>query len=229
MQEQMDLGWRFFYPCLANVVVGCHDDRWGRMVFACSSVFRGSDRWSRGTGSLGACIQVKGAYMKLMETKTLSRRVGVVPPPPAPVQPQRAVLSPTELDRLQLVVYIPDANDPPPVDPSNCPTLPVDVTRLAYPPIYLSTHETTCVTCQETFIPPREGNAIMLKADPLGLLGCGHVFYLSVKTMFQCRVIVADEFRLNIVISGCWWVLVIVHFATDRFEIRGTRRRSGQG
>ena len=132
------------------------------------------------------------------------RRVGVIPPPPAPEAPrapQSEVLTPEELSRLKLVVYLPDPNESPAGTPSTVVATPsdegksegildvtntpmesrrsIDRSRLAHPPVYLTSHHATCVICQENYIEPREGKTILLKAEPLRQLGCGHIFHVS--------------------------------------------------
>lgn len=52
------------------------------------------------------------------------------------------------------------------------------MTRLPYPPVYLDDDKALCVICQENFKPPAEGRTIMLKAQPLRQLGCGHSFHV---------------------------------------------------
>lgn len=127
------------------------------------------------------------------------RKIGLLPtPPPAegPRAPRPEPLQPEELNKLKVVCYVAEPVDPNPEvakrsssstpatptgvtsNPVSASTArPVDYTRLPYPPIHLDSHHTTCAICQETFTPPQEGRTIMLKAEPLRLLGCGHVFH----------------------------------------------------
>jgi hypothetical protein len=55
------------------------------------------------------------------------------------------------------------------------------VSRLPYPPICLPLYssQSTCVICQEGYVPPREERAILLVVDRLKKLACGHVYHVS--------------------------------------------------
>lgn len=71
---------------------------------------------------------------------------------------------------LQISCYVPlKARDGP---------LKLDITRLPYPPTYLADDKATCAICQENFKPPAEARTIMLKAQPLRQLDCGHAFHV---------------------------------------------------
>lgn len=113
------------------------------------------------------------------------RRLHVLPTPPqpeAPCAPQPAPLTCDELNKLKVVCFVPDSDESPSQNASPTATLteaaePIDHSRLPYPPIQLKSYRSTCAICQEAFVPPRVGRAILLKADPLRLLGCGHVFH----------------------------------------------------
>jgi hypothetical protein len=83
------------------------------------------------------------------------------------------VLTRAEVDRLKLVVYLPA-----PHEAANMPLSTFDLTRLAHAPIYLPSHKATCAVCQETYEPPKEARTILLRAEPLRLLGCGHVYHV---------------------------------------------------
>lgn len=131
------------------------------------------------------------------------RKAGLITPPPEP-EPPRAplpeVLFPADLDKLELVIYLPDPNEPPinadgeEITPVRAP---IDPTRLAHRPIYLSTHRATCAICQEVFVAPVDGKTIMLKADPLRLLCCGHVYHVSCLDRGLCRVALISLERVH--------------------------------
>jgi len=111
-------------------------------------------------------------------------RLHILPTPPQaepPRAPPPAVLSLDELRKIKTVCYIPDPDEEPsePASPALTLVEPVDHSRLPFPAVQLKTHQSTCAICQESFLPPRASLAIMLKAEPLRLLGCSHVFHVG--------------------------------------------------
>ena len=110
--------------------------------------------------------------------------MGIITPTPEPEParlPQPEVLTRAEVDRLKMVVYLPD-----PREARTEPTPNLDLTRLAHSPSYLPSHKATCAICQETFEPPKEARTILLQAEPLRLLGCGHVYHVRGAIASNC-------------------------------------------
>lgn len=54
-----------------------------------------------------------------------------------------------------------------------------DWTRFPHPAHYLKANKAMCAICQENFTEPREVKRILYEAEPLRLLGCGHVYHVS--------------------------------------------------
>ena len=96
--------------------------------------------------------------------------------------------------------YVPDPNETPTRSPSmpETPDLaysigglggslytPVDLSRLPLPAIYLGSDRNTCAICQENYTPPFEGQRILLKADILRVLGCGHAFHVRALLVYN--------------------------------------------
>lgn len=105
-----------------------------------------------------------------MKLQNALQRLGVMPAPVEPEPPRAAQPEPltqSELDRIKVVCYLPENSD-------------IPITRLPLPPVYLSGHQSTCAICQENFEEPKEGRTILLKADKLRQLGCGHVYHVSI-------------------------------------------------
>ena len=120
----------------------------------------------------------------LTNVQALLRRMGVVTPPPEPEParpPQPDVLTVVELAKIPLVVYLPDPVETASSSVEGMGTIPapIDPSRLAYPAVYLDSHLSTCAICQEQFNSPKESRTILLKAEPLRQLGCGHVYHVS--------------------------------------------------
>lgn len=117
--------------------------------------------------------------------------MGILAEPPAPEPPRAAQpdpLTPAELHSIRVVCFLPrsptsTANDN---NQNNNASIRPDVTRLPYPPVYLAEESATCAICQENFQPPAEGRTIMLRAEPLRQLGCGHVFHVRSSLRRRC-------------------------------------------
>ena len=125
-----------------------------------------------------------------MGEKRVLRRLQILPRSPEPEfprAPRSAPLKPEELVKHKIVCFVPDveeydiASTTSPAPSAQTVSSPLDYTRLPYPPVYLKSHQSTCAICQECFTAPQIGRAILLKAEPLRLLGCGHVFHVSLQ------------------------------------------------
>lgn len=54
-----------------------------------------------------------------------------------------------------------------------------DWTRFPYPAHYLKPNKAICAICQENFTEPKVIRRILYEAEPLRILGCGHVYHVS--------------------------------------------------
>lgn len=108
------------------------------------------------------------------------------------------MLTQAEVDKIRLVVYLPE-----PHETADEPSPSTDLTRLAHAPMYLPSHKATCAICQEMFEPPREGRTILLQAEPLRLLGCGHVYHVSPASRQHGYQDLKLTSRPGVSINGC--------------------------
>lgn len=110
------------------------------------------------------------------------QRLGVLPPSPTPEPPRPprpSPLTPAEVARLRLVIFLPfpDSSRAESSTTSDTASPRIDPNRLAYPGIYLRDEQTTCAVCQESFAPPQAVLGIAVSGEPLRQLPCEHVYH----------------------------------------------------
>lgn len=151
--------------CKSTTLVGCTHRHRRRMGTAPPGILRGCYSRIR-----RCCGSGKPILPRLTDEQNTLQRLGITPAPAEPEEPRPAQPEPlnqSELDRIKLVCYLPESSE-------------VSVSRLPFPPVYLSANQSTCAICQENFEEPKEGRTILLKADKLRLLGCSHVYHVSI-------------------------------------------------
>ena len=77
-----------------------------------------------------------------------------------------------------------------------------DWTRFPYPAHYLKPNKAMCAICQENFTEPRVIRRILYEAEPLRILGCGHVYHVSSLNLLAPLEVNADRDRPNVWTSG---------------------------
>jgi hypothetical protein len=118
------------------------------------------------------------------------RRLPCLPTPPEPVParpPQPAPLTLGQLAKLPVVCYIPHTQSAETTEKdimADKQSVPVegkiwDQSRLPYPAHPLQEDQATCAICQENYTEPESVRRVLYQADPLRLLGCGHVYHVS--------------------------------------------------
>lgn len=157
------------------------------MGLVCPGVLRGRCRGHWRSCGVGESASYCDDPIPII-VQVVLRRLHIIPTPTPPEPPRSAPpkpLSLEELDKLKIVCFVPDPTEPPAEPSSPTPsrstivTEPFEPSRLPYPAIILKAHQSTCAICQENFSPPQAGRAILLKADPLRMLGCDHVFHVN--------------------------------------------------
>jgi len=155
---------------LPNALVGSDDSDGSGMVPLWSDRCGGPNHWSRRTSNLGTSPLSRRV---LLIKQTSLRRLPCFPTPvePEPARaPQPAPLTATELAKLPIVCYIPSED----TEKSEW-----DPSRFPYPAHPLATDQAMCAICQENYTEPEVVRRVLYQADPLRLLGCGHLYHVS--------------------------------------------------
>ena len=205
--------------CRAHAVVGDHDSCGGRLVPLVSDALRGC----RCSGRRCLCgrerppISIPSLITDANHQMTL-QRLGVLPPPPTPEPPRPprpSPLTPSQVARLKLVIFLPSPELGLSSD-SNLSSVPasprIDPAKLAYPAIYLREEQTTCAVCQETFAPPKAILGVAVSADPLRQLPCEHVYHVS--TALPVKHLGVDTSAIALM-SGCSEEVAVVRLVID--------------
>jgi hypothetical protein len=98
--------------------------------------------------------------------------------------PQPAPLTLGQLAKLPVVCYIPHTQSTEKDIMAEKPSFPIegkiwDQSRLPYPAHPLRKDQATCAICQENYTEPESVRRVLYQAEPLRLLGCGHVYHVS--------------------------------------------------
>jgi len=153
-----------------------------------------SVRSSLSSWSLELAVQLswyvsRSPVLKALTNQTTLRRLPCFPSPAEPESAraaQPAPLSAAELAKLPVVCYIPHPDPHSPTEKASMAekqSTPSahswDATRLPYPAHPLRSDRAMCAICQENFTEPESVRRVLYQAEPLRLLGCGHIYHVS--------------------------------------------------
>lgn len=145
--------------------------------------------WSLELAGQPSWYVIRSPILKALINQTTLRRLPCFPTPSEP-EPARAAqpapLSAAELAKLPVVCYIPQSDPHSPTEKASMAekqSTPSahnwDATRLPYPAHPLRSDRAMCAICQENFTEPESVRRVLYQAEPLRLLGCGHIYHVS--------------------------------------------------